>query len=98
MDLLDFEDEARLALALPGLVELLGHYQSEVDSNWCSRWQTDSISTRELRRLHAVAAGSGWLEISAGNPDAPEGLRQVARYRLTRAGKAILHSISQNIA
>lgn len=90
MDLLDFEDEQRLLLAAPGLTELLANYHSQGDSPWRSRWDIEGIPNRELRRLHALALGAGWLEISAGNADAPEDLRHAPRYRLTRGGKSVL--------
>jgi len=95
VDLLDFEDEQRLLQAAPGLTELLAHYHPEGESHWNRRWATESLSSRELRRMHALAVGAGWLEISAGNADAPEDLRQTARYRLTRAGKTVLQAVSQ---
>jgi len=95
VDLLDFEDEQRLFLAAPGLSDLLANYLPKEESQWSRRWDSEAISSRELRRIHALAVGAGWLEISAGNPDAPEDLRQTARYRLTRAGKTVLQAVSQ---
>jgi hypothetical protein len=43
-----------------------------------------------MKRLHAMAIGAGWLEPSAGNPDAPEESRFQASYRLTRLGRSAL--------
>jgi hypothetical protein len=90
LDLLDFDDELRFLQANPALLGLLEHYTGEGKAAWKPRRSDDQTSDREMKRLHAMAIGAGWLEPSAGNPDAPEEFRFQASYRLTRLGRSAL--------
>lgn len=98
MDLLDFDDDSRFLQSTPALLGLLEYYTGEGKSDWKPRRSDDQIPDREMKRLHAMALGAGWLEPSAGNPEAPEELRAQASYRLTRLGRSALSGASQTAA